>query len=155
MLGHAIDSDYEPSDWLFLRLEQAIHLYNNDYASKIIVSGGTGPTDNLPVAEVMKRWLVDRGIPYQSILMESNANNTYENLKYSKALVYDQGIESIIVVTNDFHMYRSMYIANMFFDYVSGNPAFAELNFDKIVAYIREPLSIMKYTIVHWLNELF
>jgi len=152
VLGHAIDSYYGPSDWLLARLEEAIYLYDNSYANKIIVSGGVGPTDTIAVAEGMKWWLVDRGIPYQSILMESSANNTYENLKYSRYLVYELGIESIIVVTNDFHMYRSIYIANMFFDYVSGRPAFAEFNFDKIVAYIREPLSIMKYTIVHWFN---
>lgn len=152
VLGHALDYYHEPSDWLTARLEKALYLYNNDYAGKIIVSGGVGPRDSIPVSQGMKWWLVNRGVPYESILMESSANNTYENLKYSKSIAYHHDISSIIVVTNDFHMYRSMYIANMFFDNVSGSPAFAKFNFNKALAYMKEPLSIIKYTIVHRVN---
>lgn len=153
ILGHAMVDTYTPSPWLESRLQEGLYLYFNNYADKIIVSGGVGPTDNVPVAYGMKNWLVSRGVPIEYILVEDSSNNTYENFKYSKEVAYINNITSIIVVTNDFHMYRSIYISSKFFEYVSGSSAYTTFNFSKLLAYIKEPLSIIKYTVVHIFNS--
>lgn len=154
ILGHVIDDYYMPSYLLEERLKTGLYLYNNNYADIIIVSGGIGPTDDFPVALGMKKWLINNGVPYESILMECESNNTYENFKYTKYLADYNNISSIIVVTNDFHMFRSIYIANMHFENVSGSAAYTQFNFRKLLAYLKEPLSIIKYTVVNKVNTL-
>lgn len=154
ILGHVIDDYYMPSYFLEERLKEGLYLYNNNYADTIIVSGGIGPTDDFPVALGMKKWLLNNGVPSESILMESESNNTYENFKYTKYLAEYNDISSIIVVTNDFHMYRSIYIANMHFEDISGSAAYSKFSFRKLLAYLKEPLSIIKYTVVDKINIL-
>jgi len=143
VLGHSIDNELNPSPWLSARLDMAINLYTQGYADIIIVSGGIGPTDPTPVALPMKTYLVDRGVPSSSILMEINSNNTYQNFKYSRVLADGYGVDSIIIVTNGFHMYRSMLLASHFFDDISVAANDADFGLAKFFAYLREPLSIV------------
>ena len=143
VLGHALDDDNNPSPWLEARLDCAIDLYSLGYADVIIVSGGRGPTDNIPVAYAMKAYLIYNGVPQTSILTETMSGNTYQNFKYSGQLALEHDINSIIVVTNDFHMYRSLLIADWFFDEVTGYTATLDINFSWVLAVLREPFSIV------------
>lgn len=143
ILGHALDSNSEPDEFLEERLIKGLEVYEKGLSNLIIVSGKQGPTDDKPVAEAMKIWLMDRGIKSENIIVEDNAGNTYENFKFSKQLNND--IDSIIVVTNDFHMYRSLLIGKEFYSEVSGAPAHLSWSSRKLINYIKEPFSIIKY----------
>jgi len=142
VLGHSISDYNQPSLWLQARLETAIALYNQGMAQAIIVSGGRGPTDDVSVASVMGDWLTTNGIPTFSIIFEDSSGSTYENFLYSQLIAEQLGISSIIVVTNDFHMFRALRTASIFFDDVSAQTA--ETQGGRIFAIMREPFSLVK-----------
>ncbi len=144
ILGHSISEGYEPSLWLVERLERGLSLYNEGFSAKIIVTGGKGTKDGVAVANVMKGWLVQKGVPKEDIIAEDRAGNTYENFKFTKELTEGMDIGSLIVVTNDFHMYRSVYIGELFFETVHASPAKVNFSVRKALAYLKEPFSLMK-----------
>jgi uncharacterized SAM-binding protein YcdF (DUF218 family) len=153
VLGHSIDSgDSTPDDWLSARLGAALTLYREDYADQIIVSGGRGPGDQIPVAQAMAEWFYDKGVSPDAVFTEEFSNNTAENFEFSKEIADDHDIKTIIVVTNDFHMYRSMEIASDYFSEISGCGAAVAFDFQKALAYLKEPLSILKYRGLHMIH---
>ncbi|MDR2940056.1 MAG: YdcF family protein [Clostridiales bacterium] len=145
VLGHSIDEKNNPSGFLAKRLQTALYLYENGYANKIIVSGGQGPKDNIPVAEPMANYLISNGVPKEDIYLEKGAGDTYENFKYSKTIAQSGGIKSVIIVTDDFHMFRSALICNEFFDQYSTYMSQSKFSFNKLFAYLKEPFSLIKF----------
>ena len=150
ILGHSLNKDNSPSPWLVERLQKGLELYDNEYCEKIIVSGGEGPSDNIAVSLAMMEWLKGQGVDEEDIIVEDMAGNTYENFKYTKELAQSAGINSIIVVTNDFHIYRAMEIGENFFEEISGAHADAPFGMRKVLAYMKEPFSLIKY---YWIKE--
>ena len=145
ILGHSLEDGLAPGGWLIQRLEAGLNLYMDGYAPKILVSGGQGPTDTVPVAWSMRDWLVIQGVNPESILVEDTSFNTFENFMFSGEITRNYNIGQIIVVTNDFHMYRAMRIASEFFPYLSGQSAPVPFDGYKLLAYLREPLSLLNH----------
>ncbi len=149
VLGYGLDENQLPSEYLEARLQTALDLYNEGYAKNIIVTGGIGPKDTMPVAVAMKKWFLDKGVPSELVITEMHANNTYENFVYSKKICEERNFDKVIVVTNDFHMFRSMLMSKEFFSNASGSSASVPLSFEKIGMYLKEPLSILKYGLIN------
>lgn len=147
VLGYSLDNGDTPSNYLVERMETALSLYTQGYAKNIIVTGGRGPTDNIPVAIAMKKWFIENGVPVDFIYTDTISNNTYENFVFAKEICKENGFESVLVVTNDFHMYRSMTICKEFFYDYSGYSSILPLSFKKITLYLKEPLSFIKYEV--------
>lgn len=145
VLGYSMEDDFKPSEYLTYRLETALDLYNKGYADYIIVTGGEGPTDDIPVSLSMKKWFLDNDVPSENIFLETKAKNTYENFAFSKEICDENNFDDIIVVTNDFHMYRSMIMSKEFFEAPTGQEAITPMSFHKIISYLKEPLSLIKY----------
>lgn len=99
------------SQFLRERLDKGIELYNEGFAKYIIVSGGQGPGEDITEAEAMKTYLVSKGIDENKIIMEDRANNTMENLQYSKDLMKDKKLDTAIVVSNKYHLKRASVMA--------------------------------------------
>ncbi len=99
-----------PSEVLRRRLDKAIEYLQANPDTKVIVSGGQGT--NEPVAEAvgMQEYLVNAGISDTRILVEAHSTNTYENLVFSRGLL-DPGKDRVVVVTNNFHLFRAVKIA--------------------------------------------
>ena len=81
----------------------------------IIVSGNDTIYDDATQADVMRDWLMERGVDDEHIWMETNANSVQENIRYSLELVHkhDKYNEepSIGLVTMNFHAFRAQKIA--------------------------------------------
>jgi uncharacterized SAM-binding protein YcdF (DUF218 family) len=92
------------------RLDTAKDYLNSNLETKVIVSGGQGPGENLSEAEAMSRYLVEHGIDENRIIKEANSTNTVENIQFSKQLLPNENV-TIAVVTNGFHVFRSVCIA--------------------------------------------
>lgn len=94
------------------RITEMIKLSKRYPQAKIVFSGGDGSlisTDTNESLELYKL-LEDMYFPASRIMYEGESRNTYENMKFSKALVSPQVGENWVLVTSAFHMPRSMAI---------------------------------------------
>lgn len=132
-----------PSWMLEYRLEKALSLYKQGYAGTIIVSGGQGADEITTEASVMKQWLADRGVDSTHILEESRSTSTFENLAFSLAIMKEHSLQSTIVVTSDFHIFRSLMLAERLGIKATGAPA-ASVPHLKPYYYVREVVSVVK-----------
>lgn len=89
------------------RLYHTFNLYQQDKIDKILVTGGNGKvlSNDRPEAEKLAKTLIEWGVPSQDIIIESNAQNTYQNAVNSVKLLPKNS--SAIIITSAFHMYRS------------------------------------------------
>lgn len=77
----------------------------------VIVSGGQGLNEHITEAEAMAKYLWNEGVEADRIIMENQATSTFENLKYSLEMVEELKDVKVGIVTNKFHMFRSMMLA--------------------------------------------
>lgn len=113
VLGAAVRGS-TPSVQLAYRLERALEYFRENPDSIIVVSGGKGHDESQTEAEVMKAWLVSRGVPEEAIIEEDRATSTEENFIFSKALIDERlgdGEKTLAFVTNRFHVFRSERLA--------------------------------------------
>ncbi|MHB8062564.1 MAG: YdcF family protein [Ruminiclostridium sp.] len=103
-----------PTLVLLERLNYTIEYLNKNPDTKAIVSGGQGFGETITEAEGMKRYLVSHGISEDMIIKEEKSTSTYENMIFSKKL-YERTIgkklRKVMIITNDFHMFRSKLLA--------------------------------------------
>lgn len=135
----------QPSPMLIYRLDEALKLYNEGYASKIIVSGSQGEDEWITEAAAMKTYLEGKGVDPEGIIEEDQSFSTFENLYYSKKIMEDQNLKNAIIVTNAFHIQRSLMIANRLDMDVSSSPAKSYPNPLLILrCYVREVFAYVK-----------
>lgn len=76
----------------------------------LIVTGGKLPgIDQLPEAEIMKQEAISLGFEKDRIFVEPLARTTKENAFYTSALLKQNGLEKIVLVTSAVHMKRAIY----------------------------------------------
>ncbi len=110
VLGCLVNSDGTPSDMLADRLTRGLELYEAGAAPKIIMSGDHGRTEYDEV-NAMKKFAIDANIPPEDVFMDHAGFSTYESMYRAKKIF---GVEKMIIVTQQFHLYRAVYIAKMF-----------------------------------------
>ncbi|MGV8146748.1 MAG: YdcF family protein [Alkaliphilus sp.] len=124
VLGAALWDD-RPSPTLYNRLVIANEFLKENNV-KIIATGGLGEGDTITEAEGIKRFLLDKGINEGRIYKEEFSTSTFENLRNSKniiASIDDREHINILIVTSDFHVFRSKLIARRLGFAVFGLPA--------------------------------
>lgn len=77
----------------------------------VIVSGGQGSNETITEAEAMVKYLVNKGVEVDRIMVEDQATSTFENLKYSLEMVDELKDVKVGIVTNKFHIFRAMMLA--------------------------------------------
>lgn len=107
ILGAGVWGD-KPSPMLEDRLLKGKELYENGISKKIIVSGDHGRKEYDEV-NIMKKYLVDNGVPSEDIFMDHAGFSTYDSIYRAKEIF---GTKKIIIVTQKYHLYRSLYISN-------------------------------------------
>ena len=98
----------KPTDMLADRLLTAIDLYNNKVAHKIIMSGDHSKKDYDEV-NIMKAYAIEKGVPSSDIFMDHAGFSSYESIYRAKEIFE---AKKIVIVTQKYHLYRSLYIAN-------------------------------------------
>lgn len=99
-----------PSEVLRRRLDKAVEYLKDNPDTIVIVSGGQGSNEPITEAAGMRQYLVNAGISGEKILVEDQSTNTLENLVFSGRLL-DKENDRIVIITNNFHMFRAMQIA--------------------------------------------
>ena len=107
----AAQYDGPPSPQLAARLDQVVELWPRDLAPLVVVTGGNQPGDRFTEAEASAAYLIDLGVPEDSILLEDEGSTTHESLERVAEMLDDRGLESVLIVTDPYHALRSRLIA--------------------------------------------
>ena len=108
VLGCFVKDDGRPSDMLFDRLTRGVELYDLGAAPKLLMSGDHGREEYDEVA-AMKQFAIDEGIPSEDVFMDHAGFSTYESIYRAKEIFQ---ADKILIVTQEYHLYRALYIAN-------------------------------------------
>ena len=106
VLGNKVEIDGTPSARLQGRLDKAIELYEKGYFDYIIVSGGFGK-EGFSEAIVMKEYLIEKGIPSDSILVDEVGNDSYMTAKNTKKIMKQMDFHTVTVISQFYHITRT------------------------------------------------
>lgn len=137
VLGCQVMEDGSLSLMLKDRLDKAVELYKEGIADKIIVSGDHGNKEYDEV-NAMKSYLMENEIPSENIFMDHAGFSTYESL-YRAQYIFE--VEKLVVVTQEYHLYRAVYIGNKLGIETYGVPAAKTLYYGQTSREIREILA--------------
>ncbi len=107
VLGCGVRADGSPSDMLHDRLRMGVELYDLGAAPKLLMTGDHG-RENYDEVDVMKSFAVDAGIASEDVFMDHAGFSTYESMYRAKEIFQ---AKKIIIVTQEYHLYRAIYIA--------------------------------------------
>ena len=107
VLGAGVWGD-KPSPILEDRLLEGIKLYEEGISPKIMMTGDNG-TNGYDEVNVMKNYAIEKGVPSEDIFMDHAGFSTYESVYRAKAVFEAR---RVIIVTQEYHLYRALYIAN-------------------------------------------
>lgn len=143
ILGAQVLPNGEPNLQLELRLETALAAYETKSAL-VVTCGAQGADEPRPEADVMRDWLIARGVPEDQVLSENTSFNTLENIQNALKLLEGRDIDEILVVTSDYHVPRALAIADDAGVYATGagSPCKPEYWFNN---HGREALAWVKY----------
>ena len=104
--GNTVEKDGRPSARLRARLDQTVALYRQGLFPDVIVSGGVG-SEGFDEAEVMKRYLVENGVPEGRIHVDGGGATTHLTARNASRMMRENGWRSALVVTQYFHVPRT------------------------------------------------
>lgn len=111
VLGCGLKSDGTPSHMLNDRLEVCLDVYyalrESGKGTKLLMSGDHGTVEYDEVG-AMKSFAVEGGVASGEIFMDHAGFSTYESIYRAKEIF---GAEKIIVITQEYHLYRALHIA--------------------------------------------
>jgi uncharacterized SAM-binding protein YcdF (DUF218 family) len=96
-----------PSDDMMGRVVTAVRA-QRQLKVPIIVSGGVVFAGHVAEAPVVRRFLLDLGVPDNMVLLEARSRDTMENGRYTKEIIDRHGLRQPLLVTSAYHMRRSM-----------------------------------------------
>ena len=105
VLGASVNPDGTPSPMLQDRLDLGIALYHAGAAPKLLLSGDNGQVVYNEVA-VMKSYAEEKGVKEEDIFLDHAGFSTYESV-YRASYIFN--VNRMIVVTQKYHLYRSLY----------------------------------------------
>lgn len=108
VLGCYVHPNGQPSAMLHDRLQQSVDLYDAGAAPKLLMSGDHGQVRYDEVS-AMKQFALDAGVPSADVFMDHAGFSTYESLYRARDIF---GAKKIIIVTQEYHLHRALYIAN-------------------------------------------
>lgn len=110
VLGCSVLASGEPSKALKSRLDKAIELYKAGVAPKIFMSGDHSGQYYNEVG-VMRKYAEANGVPKEDIFLDHYGVSTYDSFNRAKNVFC---LESIVVVTEGYHVGRGVYDAKCF-----------------------------------------
>jgi uncharacterized SAM-binding protein YcdF (DUF218 family) len=114
VLGAAVWGGNRPSPVLRERINKGAELYNAGLIRNIILTGGGAPGE-MTEAEVAKNELLKKGVKESSIFIENKSNSTLEQMTFINQHFYvKNNWKEIVIITDNFHLFRSKQISNFF-----------------------------------------
>ena len=122
VLGCGVRDDGTPSMMLRDRLEEGIGLFRAGVSDRMLMSGDHGREDYDEV-NLMKSYAVEAGVPSEAVFMDHAGFSTYESMYRARDIFQ---VRRIVIVTQNYHMYRALYIAQAMGMDAYGVPSSAE-----------------------------
>ena len=110
VLGAQVLPDGNPSVQLEWRLEKALEIWREEPCI-IVCSGAQGGNEPAPEGDVMRAWLIERGVPEDLVLSDPDAYNTRQNIRNAAKLLVEHDVSRVLIVTSDYHLPRAMALA--------------------------------------------
>lgn len=95
-----------PSPVLRARLDHALELYNRHLAPRILTTGGAGGDPVYTEGGVGRSYLMNHGVALESIIVENEGESTVESTALAGEIMRRMGLQSAIVVSDGYHIYR-------------------------------------------------
>jgi uncharacterized SAM-binding protein YcdF (DUF218 family) len=96
-----------PSSIFAARLEHALSLWEDGVAPVVVTVGGKAAGDQFTEAEAGRDYLVDAGVPGESLLAVPEGVDTLESMRAVGAAFGERGWSSAVVVTDPWHAMRA------------------------------------------------
>lgn len=110
VLGGAVDHG-KPSPAFTERIRHAADLYHQGKVRFIIFTGGPRAAGQ-PAESVAARTLaVEMGVPGSATLLEQRSSTTWENLLYTRPLLEQHNLGTVVIVSDRLHLYRACSMA--------------------------------------------
>jgi uncharacterized SAM-binding protein YcdF (DUF218 family) len=140
----AAQYDGEPSPQLAARLDHVVEMWPQGIAPLVVVTGGNQPGDRFTEAEASARYLVDRGVPEDAVVLENEGGNSYESLEGVAGLLGERGLSDVLIVTDPYHSLRSRLIAEDLglTAYVSPTPSSVVTGGESLVRHFQEAAGV-------------
>jgi len=95
-----------PSPVLRSRLDHALELYQKGLAPRILTTGGAGGDPIFTEGDVGRAYLLRRNVPAEAITVEEEGSTTAESAVAAAEIMIRMNLNSCIVVTDGYHIYR-------------------------------------------------
>ncbi len=106
ILGCKVNGD-SPSMMLQYRLDKGIEVYK--LINKKILITGDHKKENYDEVNVMRNYLLNAGIDSKDIFQDHAGISTYDSI-YRAKYIFD--VKKVLIITQEYHMSRALYIAN-------------------------------------------
>ncbi len=106
--GARIHADGRPYSLLVDRLVAAEDLWRRGTAPKLLLSGRGGGGLGVDEVAAMRRFLQARGVPAEAIVDDPLGLRTIDTMQRCRDAF---GLRRVVVVTNPFHLHRSVFLA--------------------------------------------
>jgi uncharacterized SAM-binding protein YcdF (DUF218 family) len=124
--------------------DTAVDLYKRGLAPLLVFTGATSPTtqDRMPRGEAIhyRERALELGVPSSAVLVEPHARNTGENIRFSKELLKEAGIQvsSAVLVSKPYEERRAYATARKLWPEVEIISASTPMTFDEYVESIQD-----------------
>ena len=108
VLGAGLKADGTPSHMLEDRIKVGADVFGKVNAGCILMSGDRSG-DHYDEPAAMRKYAEELGIDPSFIIVDNEGYSTYESIMRAKEIY---GFDKIIVVTQEYHLYRALYIAD-------------------------------------------
>jgi uncharacterized SAM-binding protein YcdF (DUF218 family) len=95
-----------PSQVFRARLDHALELYDRKLAPQIMTTGGAGGELVFTEGGVGRSYLIGRGVPPEAIIVETEGESTVHSTTLACEIMRRMGLNSAIVVSDGYHIYR-------------------------------------------------
>jgi uncharacterized SAM-binding protein YcdF (DUF218 family) len=95
-----------PSPVYRARLDHGYELFKEGIAPVVITTGGYGGDPKYSEGAVGRDYLMSRGIPDQSLIAETQSDDTDESAKRTTAILRANHIADAVVVSDAYHLFR-------------------------------------------------
>lgn len=114
VLMGAAQLDGKPGQVLQARLKEVLRIYEKDFADQVFTLGEGAPGDRFTEAGTSREWLARNGLGWKSVTAIRIGRDSYTSIEALAKNIDKDKYNSIIIVTDPYHCFRSVTIARDF-----------------------------------------